>query len=267
MKADGQWEIFGGLFQHSWVSRLGLVDIFHSFHRNHSNSIHPLLAISVEDIRAQQLASDSQHLISTKFMTQSIDKPPYFNSANYSYWKNMIMLFNDQERKVVQLNTKAMHGLICALSLEQYVKVSSCDHATKIRDKLKMDPNEDIRDMFYRFSIIVNKLKGFGEAILKDKLVRKLIYSLLDSWVPKKSAIFKVKNLKELKLDELIGGGGNGVGRGQFCILHSVPNSYGYGFRESPLNVSEICFSSSYPPILDSYNFLLIHVPKKINKT
>ncbi|KAK9028501.1 hypothetical protein V6N11_025659 [Hibiscus sabdariffa] len=135
-----------------------------------------------------------------------------------------------QERKQVQLNAKAMHILLCSLGLKEFSKVSSCDNAKEIWDKLgvvhkgtnevneikigllnlnyenfKMDPNEDIKAIFNRFSIIVNELKGFGEAIPEDKLVRKLIYSLPESWDSKKTAIIKAKNLKELKLVELIG--------------------------------------------------------------
>ncbi|KAK8623367.1 hypothetical protein V6N13_118253 [Hibiscus sabdariffa] len=59
--------------------------------------------------------------------------------------------------------------------------------------------------MFNRFSIIVNELKGFGEAIPEDKLVWKPIYSLSESWDSKKTTIIEAKNLKELKLDQLIG--------------------------------------------------------------
>ncbi|KAK8713222.1 hypothetical protein V6N13_148444 [Hibiscus sabdariffa] len=198
-------------------------------------------------------------------MSQSIDKPPYFNGAHYSHWKNRMMIFvqsvdyllwdiiedgptipmkrvgelqipkerhewSAQERRQVQLNAKAMHILLCALGPEEHAKVSSCDNAKEIWDKLevihegtnevketkigllnlnyenfKMDPNEDIKVMFNRFSIIVNELKGYGEAIPEDKLVRKLIYSLPESWDSKKTAIIEAKNLKELKLDELIG--------------------------------------------------------------
>ncbi|KAK8677433.1 hypothetical protein V6N13_142971 [Hibiscus sabdariffa] len=68
-----------------------------------------------------------------------------------------------------------------------------------------MDPNEDIKGMFNRFSIIVNQLKGFGEEISEGKLVRKLIYSLPESWDSKKMTIIEAKDLKKLKLDELIG--------------------------------------------------------------
>ncbi|KAK8663757.1 hypothetical protein V6N13_083562 [Hibiscus sabdariffa] len=111
-----------------------------------------------------------------------------------------------------------------------YAKVSSCESANEVWDKLevihegtndvketkigllnleyknfKMDPNEDIKSMFDRFSTIVNQLKGFGEEIPEDKLIRKLIYSLPQSWDSKKTAIIEAKDLKKLKLDELIG--------------------------------------------------------------
>ncbi|GMI78317.1 hypothetical protein HRI_001501000 [Hibiscus trionum] len=59
--------------------------------------------------------------------------------------------------------------------------------------------------MFDRFSTIVNGLKGFAETIPEDKLVRKLLYSLPESWDGKRTAIIKAKNLKTLKLDELVG--------------------------------------------------------------
>ncbi|KAL4339871.1 hypothetical protein GQ457_08G027270 [Hibiscus cannabinus] len=68
-----------------------------------------------------------------------------------------------------------------------------------------MEPDEDIKKMFDRFSVIVNGIKGYGEIIPEDKLVRKLIYSLPESWDSKKIAIIEAKNLKTLKLDELMG--------------------------------------------------------------
>ncbi|KAL4311833.1 hypothetical protein GQ457_01G015740 [Hibiscus cannabinus] len=168
------------------------------------------------------------------------NKPPYFNGAHYSHWKNRMMIFlqsvdymlwdviedgptipmkrvgelrvpkerhewSNQERKQVQLNAKAMHILLCPLGLEEFAKDSSCDNAKEIWYKLKvvhegpneMDPNEDIKAMFNRFSIIVNELKGFGEAIPEDKLIWKLIYSLPESWDSKKTTIIEAKNLKE----------------------------------------------------------------------
>ncbi|KAK8623170.1 hypothetical protein V6N13_118061 [Hibiscus sabdariffa] len=134
------------------------------------------------------------------------------------------------DRKKMELNCKALHIIFCALGPDVYSKVSSCESAKEVWDKLevihegtndvketkigllnleyenfKMDPNEDIKSMFDRFSTIVNQLKGFGEEIPEDKLIRKLIYSLSQSWDSKKTAIIEAKDLKKLKLDELIG--------------------------------------------------------------
>ncbi|GMI85664.1 hypothetical protein HRI_002235700 [Hibiscus trionum] len=71
--------------------------------------------------------------------------------------------------------------------------------------KLRLEPDETVSKMFDRFSTIVNGLKGFGETIPEDKLVRKLLYSLPESWDGKRTAIIEAKNLKTLKLDELVG--------------------------------------------------------------
>ncbi|KAK8663728.1 hypothetical protein V6N13_083535 [Hibiscus sabdariffa] len=59
--------------------------------------------------------------------------------------------------------------------------------------------------MFDRFSVIVNGLKVLGKVIPEDKLVRKLIYSLPESWDSKRTAIIEAKDLKTLKLDALMG--------------------------------------------------------------
>ncbi|KAK8547897.1 hypothetical protein V6N13_123322 [Hibiscus sabdariffa] len=68
-----------------------------------------------------------------------------------------------------------------------------------------MKTDKDIKTMSDRFSVIFNGLKGYGEVIPEDKLVRKMIYSLPNSWDSKKMTIIEAENLKTLKLDELIG--------------------------------------------------------------
>ncbi|KAK9033645.1 hypothetical protein V6N11_049831 [Hibiscus sabdariffa] len=154
---------------------------------------------------------------------QSISKPPFFNGENYPYWKNSMMLFiqstdymfwdvvldgpftpvkregdtlvpkqrhewNDEEKRRVQMNAKAMHILFCALGPDEYAKMSSCSSAKEIWDKLevthegtsevketkiglpnlsyenfKMERDKDIKKMFDWFSVIVNGLKGLCE--------------------------------------------------------------------------------------------------------
>ncbi|KAE8696913.1 Ferredoxin-related [Hibiscus syriacus] len=58
-------------------------------------------------------------------------------------------------------------------------------------ENFKMKPDEDIKAMTYRFFVIVNDLKGFGEVISNEKLVRKMIYALPKSWQSKKTTIIE----------------------------------------------------------------------------
>ncbi|GMI84085.1 hypothetical protein HRI_002077800 [Hibiscus trionum] len=136
----------------------------------------------------------------------------------------------DDERRRMQVNDKALHVIFCALGPDIYSKVSSIENAKEVWDTLettyegtsdvketkigllnlsyenfKMDPEESVSKMFDRFSVIVNGLKGFGEIIPKDKLVRKLLYSLPESWDGKRTTIIEARDLKTLKLDALVG--------------------------------------------------------------
>ncbi|GMJ03030.1 hypothetical protein HRI_003972200 [Hibiscus trionum] len=189
-------------------------------------------------------------------MAQSIDKPPFFDGTHYAHWKIKMKFFiksrdyelwdivedgsfvpqrskaewSADDRKKMELNCKALHILFCAIGPSIYEKMSSCESAKEVCDKLevtyegtdevketkiglltleyenfKMDPEENIEKMFDRFSTITNGLKGYGEAIPEEKLVRKLIYSLPESWDSKRTAIIEAKNFKTLKLDELMG--------------------------------------------------------------
>ncbi|KAL4278967.1 hypothetical protein GQ457_03G019210 [Hibiscus cannabinus] len=142
-------------------------------------------------------------------MSQSIDKPPYFNGAHYSHWKNRMMIFvqsidyllwdvieDGPTIPMKRVGESQVPNERHEWSPEEHAKVSSCENAKEIWDKLevvhegtnetkigllnlnyenfKMNPNEDIKAMFNQFSII-------------------------------KTVIIEAKNLKELKLDELIG--------------------------------------------------------------
>ncbi|KAL4341694.1 hypothetical protein GQ457_08G026590 [Hibiscus cannabinus] len=120
----------------------------------------------------------------------------------------------DEERRNLQVNGKALHMIFCALGLDIYSKMSSFASAkeeTKIGllnlsyGNFKMELDENVMKMFDHFLVIVNSLKGFEEVIHKGKLVRKLLYSLPESWDSKRTAIIEAKDLKTLKLDALMG--------------------------------------------------------------
>ncbi|KAL4368825.1 hypothetical protein GQ457_05G014750 [Hibiscus cannabinus] len=53
--------------------------------------------------------------------------------------------WNNQQRKQVQLNAKAMHILLCALGPEEFAKVSSCDNARRFGTSLKLSMKAQMR--------------------------------------------------------------------------------------------------------------------------
>ncbi|KAL4296890.1 hypothetical protein GQ457_12G013840 [Hibiscus cannabinus] len=136
----------------------------------------------------------------------------------------------DDDRRRMQVNEKALHMLFCAFEPAIYSKMSSYKSAKEVWDTLettyegtndvketeigllnlsyknfKMEPDENVTKMFDRFLVIVNGLKVFGKIIPEDKLVRKLLYSLPESWDSKRTAMIEDKDLKTLKLDALMG--------------------------------------------------------------
>ena len=195
----------------------------------------------------------------------SIVRPPLFNGEDYAYWKTRMRLFvqandyevwkiimkgpliptkkvddrevpkeewewDEKDTKMAQLNAKAMHTLFCALGPNEYNRVSLCDSAKEIWDKLaithegtnqvkeskismltldyemfKMKPEESIKEMSDRFTDIVNGLKGLGKVYPNKEMVKKMLNSLPKSWEAKVTAIEESKDLNLLALDELIG--------------------------------------------------------------
>ena len=88
---------------------------------------------------------------------------------------------DDNDRRMAQLNAKAVNALYCALSVSKFNRISSCTSAKKIQDRLevthkgtnqvketkinmlvhkyklfKMEPTETITSMYTRFTNIVN---------------------------------------------------------------------------------------------------------------
>ncbi|KAL4285178.1 hypothetical protein GQ457_16G016820 [Hibiscus cannabinus] len=157
------------------------------------------------------------------YESQSITKPSFFNGDNYPYWKNRMMLFiksNDyqvwdvaEDDPFIPLKREGDRLIPKEVwdTLETTYEGTNDVKETKIGilnlsyENFKMEPDENVTKMFDRFSVIVNGLKGFGEIILEDKLVRKLLYSLPESWDSKRTAIIEAKDLETLKLDALMG--------------------------------------------------------------
>ena len=196
---------------------------------------------------------------------QSTTRPPLFNGENYNYWKVRMMIYiqannyeewviiskgpkiptkivgeaqvpkkedeyDEGDYRLVQMNAKAKHTLYCALHPSEFNRISSCDTAKQIWDKLevtyegtnqvkesrinmlvhdyemfKMDVDESIPSMFTRFTNITNSLKSLGKEYTNGEMVRKILRCLPRNWQPKVTAIQEAKDLNTLELDQLMG--------------------------------------------------------------
>ena len=206
------------------------------------------------------------HLISTSLAeSQSTNRPPLFLGTNFSYQKARMKIFiqasdynlqsiivngphiptrslnnlvtikpkceqDDNDRRMAQLNTKAINVLCCALSVNEFNRVSSCSLAKEIWDRLevtheetnqvkeikinilvhkyelfKIKPTESIIGLNTRFTDIVNNLKNLGKTYIDSELCRKILRSLPRSQEAKVNAIQEAKDLTYLKLEELLG--------------------------------------------------------------
>jgi hypothetical protein len=131
---------------------------------------------------------------------------------------------------LIELNCKVMSSLYCALDQNEFNRVSSCDSAKEIWDKLEvtyegtnqvkeskmsmvvheyelfvMKKDENISEMSTRFTNIVNCLKSLGKNYTNEENVRKILRSLPKRWEAKKTAIYEARDLQVLSLDELFG--------------------------------------------------------------
>ena len=102
---------------------------------------------------------------------------------------------DDHDRKMAQLNAKAINVLYYALDVNEFNRISTCNSTKKIQDRLeithkgtnqvkeskisilvhkyelfKMESNESILGMYTRFSDIVNNLKNLDKSYTDSKL-------------------------------------------------------------------------------------------------
>ncbi|GAV84134.1 LOW QUALITY PROTEIN: UBN2 domain-containing protein, partial [Cephalotus follicularis] len=110
--------------------------------------------------------------------------------------------YNDNDFRMLQLNSKAKHVLFCAVGPNEFNQISSCDSAKEMWDLLEvtyegtnqvkekismlvheyelfiMHDHESISDMFTRFTTIINALKNLGKSYPNQELVRKSLRCL-----------------------------------------------------------------------------------------
>ncbi|GAV69313.1 UBN2 domain-containing protein, partial [Cephalotus follicularis] len=111
--------------------------------------------------------------------------------------------YNDDDFRMLQLNSKAKHVLFCAVCPNEFNRISSCDSAKEMWDLLEvtyegtnqvkeskismlvheyelfmMHDNESISDMFTRFTTIINSLKNLAKSYPNQELEAKDLSTL-----------------------------------------------------------------------------------------
>ncbi|GAV90032.1 UBN2 domain-containing protein, partial [Cephalotus follicularis] len=111
--------------------------------------------------------------------------------------------YNDNDFRILQLNSKAKHVLFCVVGPNEFNRISSCDSAKEMWNLLEvtyegtnqvkeskismliheyelfmMHNDECISDMFTRFTTITNSLKNLGKSYSNQELVRKILRCL-----------------------------------------------------------------------------------------
>jgi hypothetical protein len=138
--------------------------------------------------------------------------------------------WTDDEKKRVLLNSKAQLFLQCALTMEESERIYECNTAKDIWDTLKihhegtshvketridigvrkfeifeMNEEENIDEMYSRFTSIVNELRSLGKIYSPHDRIRKILRCLPSTWRPMVTAITQAKDLNTLALEDLIG--------------------------------------------------------------
>ena len=111
--------------------------------------------------------------------------------------------WDEFDKKMTQLNAKAMNVLYYALDVNKFNHISTCNLAKEIWDRLevihegtnqvkesninilmhnyelfKIEPEESITQIFTHFTDILNSLKSLGKCYSNSDLVRKVLKSL-----------------------------------------------------------------------------------------
>ncbi|GAV75156.1 UBN2 domain-containing protein, partial [Cephalotus follicularis] len=126
-----------------------------------------------------------------------VDEPnlPTIRSENGDVLPKPRNTYNDDDRRRIQMNAKAKHISICAINSSEFNRVSSCNFAKEMWDRLEvtyegtnqvkdakismlvhdyelfsMNEDEDIKSMFTRFTNMTNALQSLDKTYSNSEL-------------------------------------------------------------------------------------------------
>ena len=189
---------------------------------------------------------------------QSYSRSPLFDGSDYGYWKNRMCthlmgidmglweIIEDgftlvtttpkpeevkENKRLKSLDAKARSILYCGLTSSEYNRISSCNTAKEIWERLevtyegtsevkearihlleqkhhnfKMIPGESIDSLFSRFADVANPLKSLGAEIPMKSQISKVLFALKGSnWTQKRTMIEEGADYKTMTIEGLMG--------------------------------------------------------------
>ena len=195
---------------------------------------------------------------------RSSSRPPLFNGTNYGTWRLKMKIFiqsqnrrlwksivngytppttkvngedvvkteddfNDIEAQEFESNLQAMNLLYCALSENEFNRISICECAKDIWDRLeityegtpelkdsrvsvlmdklekfKMIKGETVSEMEKRFTEIIHPLKSLGKTFTNEEIVKRFMKATIPPYTSKIDAIEEGRDFHNLTLDILV---------------------------------------------------------------
>ena len=144
--------------------------------------------------------------------------------------KEALANWDDAKIKAANFNSRALNSLFNAVTNEEFKKISFTETAKEawtilqttyegtkaIKDsklqrhitsfeEIKMEKDESFDKFYAKLKDIVNSAFNLGETILKPKIVRRVLRSLLERFHAKITAIKESKDIDKIPLTELVG--------------------------------------------------------------
>ena len=138
--------------------------------------------------------------------------------------------WDDTKIKASNFNSGALNAMFSAMTNEEFKKISSTDNAketwtilqntyestkaiknsklqrfTTSFEEIRMDEDKSFNEFYAKLKDTMTLAFNLGEQILKSKIVRKILRSLLERFHAKIIAIEESKDLYSIPLTELIG--------------------------------------------------------------
>ena len=142
----------------------------------------------------------------------------------------LVSEWQTSQKKAAAFNSKAMNAIFNVVSMEEFnrisnvevaytawnilqivhegskaVKINKLQQLTSKFESIKMSDDESFDEFYAKLNGIVNFAYNLGEIYDQPKIVRKILRSLTENFIPKVTIITESKDVDFIPVDELVG--------------------------------------------------------------